>query len=106
MPALHHRAQHLFQAQCLLEAEAEDKTTVQDKWIVVESIIRKAMAEAMTALDALGKYVNIWTVCDPVITADLLRAATTEEERLEIVLGTQLQKMLDEAEGICGHGEA
>ncbi|OCT48032.1 hypothetical protein CLCR_04348 [Cladophialophora carrionii] len=98
-PEVYHQAQRLLQEQYRREATAENRTTTNQKWAVVEVQIRETMTEEMAALDALEDHVRFWTVCDPAAIEKILEGATTEQERLDVVLGSRMQLLLTQAQG-------
>jgi hypothetical protein len=98
-PEVYREAQRLLQEQYRREAITEQRTTTSEKWAVIEAQIRETMAEGMEALDALEEHVKFWTVCEPVAIARILGEATTEQERLDVVLGSHMQVLLKEAQG-------
>ena len=57
------------------------------------------MNEHMVYLDALIKHVDTWVSCDPPTIAKLLEGATTEQARLEVVLGAHLRPLFESAQG-------
>ncbi|EXJ54734.1 hypothetical protein A1O7_10075 [Cladophialophora yegresii CBS 114405] len=99
LPEVYRQAQRLLQEQYRHEAKAEERTTINEKWAVVEAQIRETMIEEMATLDALGEHVRCWTVCDPAAIEKSLEDATTEQERLDVVLGSRIQLLLKGTQG-------
>ncbi|ETI20162.1 hypothetical protein G647_08196 [Cladophialophora carrionii CBS 160.54] len=98
-PEVYHQAQRLLQEQYRRETTAEERATTNQKWAVVEVQIRETMAEEMAAIDALEDHVRFWTVCHPVAIEIILENATTEQERVDVVLGSRMQLLLKQAQG-------
>ena len=60
----------------------------------------------MAAVDALAEHVKTWTVCDPGAITERLQGATTEQEKLDVVLGSPMEQLLDAAQGKSSELEA
>ena len=103
VPEVYDAAQRRYTEQYRLEANDEQKTTVTEKWTVVDTELRESMAEEMTALDALTSHVKTWTECDPVTVQNLLKGATTEQERMRIILGSHIKLPIKKPQGMF-HG--
>jgi hypothetical protein len=98
-PEVYRKAQGLLQDLHRLDDNTKERTTTPEKWTVIEGQFRECMPEIMTALDALAEHVNTWTECDPATITSLLQGTTTEQERLDVVLGTHLDPLLQKAQG-------
>ncbi|KAJ9603207.1 hypothetical protein H2200_012502 [Cladophialophora chaetospira] len=98
LPHVCHTADQLRKEWYRHEAINGGNTTNVEKWTAIEAHLRQIMAEEMVALDALQEHVDLFTYGDRVTIAQLLEGANTEEERLDVVLGSPMLVLLREAE--------
>lgn len=99
-PDMHREAERLYQERCQLDATNKIKSTAEEKWASVTKQLQDEMPEKFARLNALKQFVEFWTFSNSDTIAKAFEGANTEEERLDILLGRNLDLPREHLEGM------